>query len=309
MAIALELTVDDPDTVLNAGEFGAGALMRLQWSATQGGAYVDVTGTGSTPTIPIVTGQRLYPGYDLNGTASTWYRTQFENAGGTILSGYFAPFQPSDSSSGTYASLATFRAFLRNQSTPAADADSDIELLALQAAARVIDRECGRTFRIATTATARTFNVGRLSGKGTWFPRYGAEIDDVTDTTGMTVAFDASGNGSYTNTTTGFRLAPFNAPSIGMPYRTLLFNVGVIPSIYGFDAEGVQVTAKWGWSAVPAAVVNANLIQAARFLKRRDSPYGIAGSPDMGNEMRLLAKLDPDVALLLRHYKVLWGTA
>ena len=125
----------------------------------------------------------------------------------------------------------------------------------------------------------------------------------------MTVAFDASGNGSYTNTTTAFRLAPFNAPSIGMPYRTLLFNVGVIPSIYGFDAEGVQVTAKWGWSAVPAAVVNANLIQAARFLKRRDSPYGIAGSPDMGNEMRLLAKLDPDVALLLRHYKVLWGTA
>ena len=69
----------------------------------------------------------------------------------------------------------------------------------------------------------------------------------------------------------------------------------------------MQITANWGWNIIPSAIVNANLIQASRFLKRRDSPFGIAGSPEMGNEMRLLAKLDPDVMLLLQDYRLDWG--
>jgi hypothetical protein len=307
MANLITITVEDADDLLNAGMYGAGAVVRLQWAATATGSFADVSGTGSTPTLALVTMTDSYTGYDPVGTSTTWYRTRYENAGATRLSDWTAPFQPGDSSSGTYASLTTFRAFIRNQATPAADVDSDIELLALEAAARAIDRECGRTFRLATTATARRFNVGHL-GRG-WFPRYGIEIDDVMDITGMTVGFDTSGNGSFSTTSTAFRVAPFNAPSLGMPYHTLLLDVGVTPTIYGYNAEGVEVTAKWGWTATPPAVVNANLIQASRFLKRRDSPFGIAGSPEMGNELRLLSKLDPDVAVMLAHYKLFWGAA
>lgn len=60
---------------------------------------------------------------------------------------------------------------------------------------------------------------------------------------------------------------------------------------------------------MPAVVSSACLIQAARFFVRRDSSYGIAGSPELGNELRLLARLDPDVALLLTSVKRWWAAA
>lgn len=58
---------------------------------------------------------------------------------------------------------------------------------------------------------------------------------------------------------------------------------------------------------IPDAVKLACTIQAARFFKRRDAAFGVAGSPELGNELRLLAKLDPDVALLVSAHKVWWG--
>jgi len=64
----------------------------------------------------------------------------------------------------------------------------------------------------------------------------------------------------------------------------------------------LTVTALWGWTEVPQAVKAATLLQVARFAARRDSPYGIAGSPDEGGEMRLLAALDPDLRTSLRPY-------
>jgi hypothetical protein len=65
----------------------------------------------------------------------------------------------------------------------------------------------------------------------------------------------------------------------------------------------LAVTAKWGYAAaIPKSVIEANLLQASRLFSRRQSPYGVAGSPDLGGELRLLAKVDPDVAVLLARY-------
>jgi hypothetical protein len=64
----------------------------------------------------------------------------------------------------------------------------------------------------------------------------------------------------------------------------------------------VKVTALWGWTAVPVAVKQATLLQASRFFSRRHSPYGVAGSPELGSEIRLLARVDPDVGVSLRDY-------
>ena len=47
----------------------------------------------------------------------------------------------------------------------------------------------------------------------------------------------------------------------------------------------------------------ATLLQASRLAARRDSPFGVAGSPDAGSEMRLLARVDPDVAVALEPYR------
>jgi len=55
---------------------------------------------------------------------------------------------------------------------------------------------------------------------------------------------------------------------------------------------------------VPAVVLQACLIQSARLFNRKHSPYGIAGSPELGSEMRLLNRLDPDVEALLSGVRV-----
>jgi hypothetical protein len=89
--MANQLRVDLPARVtaanlLNAGMYDTGAIIRIQWSATEAGTFADVSGTGSTPTIAIVSGTETYTGYDPLGDSTRWYRSRFENAGGTRLS-------------------------------------------------------------------------------------------------------------------------------------------------------------------------------------------------------------------------------
>lgn len=55
------------------------------------------------------------------------------------------------------------------------------------------------------------------------------------------------------------------------------------------------------WYPEPA-VVKATLIQAQRLYRRKDSPFGIAGSPGAGGELRLLQRMDPDVETLIRPF-------
>jgi hypothetical protein len=64
------------------------------------------------------------------------------------------------------------------------------------------------------------------------------------------------------------------------------------------------------FSPVPAEVKLATELQASRWAKRRDAPFGVAGSPELGSELRILAKLDPDVEILLGGNGELerWGT-
>jgi len=295
----VRIVVDDAASLLNAGMYDAGAVVQVQSCSSEAGTYADLT------TAALVSGTTVYTVYDATpvGGSSTWYRIRYENSGGTVTSDWGTPFQVKEAETTTYASLTMFRAFIRNQGT-IPDDDTDLELLALEAAAQAIDRECGRDFRLSSTVSEiRWYTAGRSTYD---LSRYAVDTDDFSDVTGLAVAFDASGNGSYTTACTTFRPRPANALRQGLPYRSLLFDTGTVPPL---NEDGIQITARWGWAAVPANVVNANLIQASRFLKRRDSPYGIAGSPEMGNEMRLLARVDPDVALMLRAYKIDWGYA
>jgi hypothetical protein len=55
---------------------------------------------------------------------------------------------------------------------------------------------------------------------------------------------------------------------------------------------------------VPAPVTAGALLQSCRIHARRQSPYGVAGSPE-GGIVRLLSRLDPDVELMLRPYRVI----
>jgi len=73
---------------------------------------------------------------------------------------------------------------------------------------------------------------------------------------------------------------------------------------YWFPTGGreatVQVTGTFGWDAVPDAIEQACILQAARYFKRADSPMGVAGFDAMG--VVRLSRIDPDIATLLEPY-------
>lgn len=163
--------------------------------------------------------------------------------------------------------------------------DDDEIAGACTAASRAIDNATGRQFGQLDAAETWTYGpeVARV-----WRPDlqlYVIDIDDVQDTTGLTVDGVAyAGSGAV--------LLPRNAPRKGRPYTQLGFT--------SCPSGDVDVHARFGWSAFPAGVVMAAKLQGNRFANRRDSPYGVAGSPQQGTELRLLARLDPDVAVNLK---------
>lgn len=90
---------------------------------------------------------------------------------------------------------------------------------------------------------------------------------------------------------------PVNNPSRGWPMSRIL---AVGSYVFPWNLpQSVRVKGVFGWSAVPAEVNSAAQIQASRLFLRRQSPFGIAGSTDIGT-VRLAAKLDADVEALLR---------
>jgi hypothetical protein len=190
-----------------------------------------------------------------------------------------------------YSDVATVRSYIRS----GLDSDSDAFIASwITATSRNVDDFCGRQFGNTGTLQTRVYDpvFDRALGKQVY------EIDDVQNITGMTVATGATG--ATIQASTGFTLWPRNAVANGMPYTQLRTSA--------FSGT-ITATAVWGWNAVPAAAPTGLLLQAARLAKRRDSPFGVAGSPTDGSELRLLAQLDPDFRTTLKPYMRTWWAA
>lgn len=204
-----------------------------------------------------------------------------------------------------YVTLAELKSFLR-----ITDAADDVELgFAITAASRAVDQHTNRQFGKAASAEVRYYGGVQDSYQGAVYP-----CDDLMDTTGLVVRGWNSATKAYDRVftyTVDFAFAPTNNPAKSLPWEELYFNTSHFSdsSPYPGGFNGLQVTARWGWSAVPTSVKEATLLQAARIFTRRHSPYGVAGSPEMGNELRLLSKVDPDVAVILRPVKRVWAVA
>lgn len=190
-----------------------------------------------------------------------------------------------------YITLAELRAFLE---VPDDDTSGDTLLSAyITAASRAIDLACHpgglRQFGSTGAAEERTYVAEWRSDKGRW----------VVVTDDFMVAPTAVTAGGVA--VTGWRAEPRNAVTRGRPYERLELSIGsaVVPAYPEYE---LAVTAVWGWTAVPAGIKLATRLQASRFDFRRSSPSGVAGSPEQGNELRLLARLDPDVAVSINGY-------
>ena len=176
--------------------------------------------------------------------------------------------------------------------------DDTVLALAIAAASRAVDRACHRQFGNVTGAVARIYT-----------PRYdplirriAVTVDDIYDDTGLAVAVDSDADGGFATAMTSFTLRPANAEADGWPWTQIATGPNSTVSM-PLIRDGVRVTALFGWADVPDAIKQATLLQASRFAARRNSPYGIAGSPENGSELRLLAKVDPDVAVALEPYR------
>lgn len=196
-----------------------------------------------------------------------------------------------------YATLAEFKGFVGI--APADTLDDATLQMALDAATGQVDNYCGRSFAIA--ATTRYY-----------YPENGGYVvvDPIANSTGLTVTVDQNNDGVYEQTWTvgtDYRLDPVNAVAEGDPW-TRLTAVGSKRFPVIASRPSVAVAGNFGWpgGAAPAGVKHATLLQASRLWKRKDAPFGVAGSVEFGSEVRLLAKLDPDVESLLRPYRRSW---
>ena len=127
-------------------------------------------------------------------------------------------------------------------------------------------------------------NTGRVS------------VDDIGSLTDLVVKTGRPGAFTTTIDSANYWLQPLNALAASKPYEWVYtddaFSIQAYPT--------VEVTAKWGWPAVPAEIKDATLLMAPRLFARKDSPTGVAGFGDYG-VVRVTAS-DADVARLLSPY-------
>lgn len=149
---------------------------------------------------------------------------------------------------------------------------------AIATASREIDSYCARQFNRTDTATAREFEPDSHC----W-----SYVDDFHVTDGLVVKIDTVGDGTFTRTLTSseYELDPANGMLDGLPwpfYKVRLLNGLKFPCFYGGRKRTLQVTAKWGWTDVPAPVISACKIMAAETWKLKDAPVGVLGLNEFG---------------------------
>lgn len=165
---------------------------------------------------------------------------------------------------------------------------------AVNAVNQSVVQHCGRDFDDVGSATARVF-----------YPesRYVAIVDDFHTTVGLVVTTDEGDDGTYETTwsASDYQLEPLNQREAGItvPYCRIRA-VGARWFPYGCRPT-LQVTARWGWATVPAAVKQAALLWAARTFHRKDSPQGVAGFNEFG-AVRLTSN-DGDVVGPLKPFR------
>jgi hypothetical protein len=166
---------------------------------------------------------------------------------------------------------------------------------AINTASRAIEKHCGRRFWLDATATARDYRPRETDL---------ALVDDIGSPSGLTVATDVSGAGTFSEAwaASDYALAP-SAQDDGSAWSWwCLTAIGTRALPVSPVRATLRVTALWGWSAVPDDVTEACIIKASALLARRTAPLGIAGFDGFG-PVRISRFGDPDIMGLLAPFQ------
>lgn len=308
----VKITVENPDEIRNAGAYDTGAFVRLQWSATSSGAYADVSGTGSTPTIPILAATRLYTGYDPNGITSTWYRTRYENAGATRLSDWTTAFQVGDETAGLLCSLYDVKQRMFGTSEISANEDETI-LDIIREVSDDIEDYVGQWLAPRPTDPGSemtlTFDVSYNAGYG---PRRSIIVDRGHRLCGIR-SFSAIGIATTDQPDVGgIYTAAFPAdvlmrpwPSADGPAYELVFSRSSSGSYNLFypGRNTLQMTGRYGPAAVAPRVQGVAIAGVTRrYLGKETASPTVALGPD--GDVRLLADLSPAMRATLDRMRI-----
>jgi hypothetical protein len=197
----------------------------------------------------------------------------------------------------SYATLSEFKA-----AVGITDTTDDTALQSvLDATDTLIDLYCDRKTGFGTASETRYYTAEDWEYVLT---------DDLVSVT--TLQTDDDANGTYETTWTAgtdYVLAPRNAALDGFPYTEIDTSV-TWPRNFPKDVYlGVKVVGVFGFPSVPAAVKQAEIIQAGAVWNSRTAPFGVIGSADLGGILRMSRALHPEAALILEPYRKRGGLA
>lgn len=213
-----------------------------------------------------------------------------------------------------YATATLYRSLIRrNDST-----DDTVILDDLKAVSRYLDRKLERFFTKDAAAVARVFypngyEAGDPEAENPW--RFSTRsrdlrVDDIASTSGLSIKIDEDRDGLFSDETalasTDYQLFPLNADKGPEPAP---WNVIHIPSWSAKSGwppgSPVEVTAVWGWPAVPKAIERATCHMTA--IVRLESPRAMNG---VGQAVDEILDASPDsqrlVAQLSHVYRRNW---
>lgn len=285
----IRVYVEDADALLVSDMYDAGAIIRLQSCATKTGTYANEA------TTALVSGTKAYTLYDADGTSSTWYRTRYENAGGTVTSDWSAVFQVGGEAAGYLCSLEDVKQKLGLTGT-----SSDEELAEI--IGQVTDEILHYTGRQLTpdpaSGTKTVYLDCSMTGvvlylpKGVRSPTYlGVASTDQPD----------SGSGTYTEIAAAYYYLdpPEHERSHGWPATSISLASG-----YYFyrGRRTVKLTASFGWAAVPPTIERIALAACVgRYMSKGSAePRALVG-PD--GRMTILRDISPADMSVLDSYR------
>lgn len=185
-----------------------------------------------------------------------------------------------------YATLAQIRDYL---GVPTSDTANTANLeRGVEAASRKIDKYAGRIFYDSGSATAKTFRAD---------DPYQLDVPDFHTITGFAAKTDTTNDGTFDTTwvAADYQVEPLDPPP-GFPWWWITaVDKKTFPT--GSRRARVEITARWGWAAVPTDIEIVCLELAGELFKRKESPFGIAGFSEFGpvrvssSDMRTLERL------------------
>jgi len=189
-----------------------------------------------------------------------------------------------------YATLAELKSSLTITDT----SDDALLELAITSTSRMIDDFTGRFFYANGTVNSPVIRY--YTPNDPW----SLAVDDYVSISAIATDDNFNQTWSTVWATSDFMEEPKNNSLRGWPYTRLLATGRYVWPYY--LPQACKITGVWGWPAVPSEVNQACIIQSSRIFVRKQSPFGIAGTPELGT-VRLSSRLDPDVEAFLRPIK------